>query len=50
MQGFVAACVQIAITPNDVAANVAKGVAWLRNAVQDYQAELVAFPETVTTG
>jgi beta-ureidopropionase len=50
MKEFVAACVQIAITPNDVQANVEKGVTWLRKAVSEYQAELVVFPETVTTG
>jgi predicted amidohydrolase len=42
--------VQIAITPNDVQANVDKGILWLEKAVRDYQAELVVFPETVTTG
>ena len=50
MKEFVAACVQIAITPNDVQANVDKGVQWLRKAVDEYQADLVVFPETVTTG
>jgi predicted amidohydrolase len=50
MKEFVAACVQIAITPNDVDANVTKGVTWLERAVREYQAELVVFPETVTTG
>lgn len=50
MKEFVAACVQIAITPNDVKANVDKGVAWLKKAVSEYDAELVVFPETVTTG
>jgi predicted amidohydrolase len=50
MKEFVAACVQIAITPNDVQANMAKGVTWLRKAVSEYQADLVVFPETVTTG
>jgi beta-ureidopropionase len=50
MKEFTAACVQIAITPNDVAANVAKGVAWLERAAREYEADLVAFPETVTTG
>jgi predicted amidohydrolase len=50
MKEFLAACVQIAITPNDVQANVAKGVTWLRKAVSEYQADLVVFPETVTTG
>jgi beta-ureidopropionase len=47
---FVAACVQIAITPNDVQANMNKGVTWLENAVEQHKAELVVFPETVTTG
>ena len=49
MKEFVAACVQIAVTPNDVQGNVEKGVAWLERAVQEYEAELVVFPETVTT-
>jgi len=46
---FVAACVQIAVAPNDVQANVDKGVAWLETAVKEFGAELVVFPETVTT-
>ncbi len=50
MREFIAACVQIAITPNDVQANVDKGIAWLERAVSEYEAELVVFPETVTTG
>ena len=49
MKEFVAACVQIAVTPNDVQANVDKGIVWLERAVQEYDAELVVFPETVTT-
>ena len=50
MKEFIAACVQIAITPNDVQANVSKGVSWLKKAVSENEAELVVFPETVTTG
>ena len=50
MKDFVAACVQIAIQPNDVQANIDKGIIWLRRAVDEYKAELVVFPETVTTG
>ncbi|MCJ7566307.1 MAG: carbon-nitrogen hydrolase family protein [Anaerolineales bacterium] len=50
MRDFVAACVQIAIAPNDVQANVSKGVEWLKRAVSEHDAELVVFPETVTTG
>ncbi|RPI57501.1 MAG: carbon-nitrogen hydrolase family protein [Chloroflexi bacterium] len=49
MKEFVAACVQIAATPNDVQANVEKGVAWLERAAHEFEAELVVFPETVTT-
>ena len=49
MKEFVAACVQIAVTPNDIQANVDKGVAWLERAVREYEAELIVFPETVTT-
>ena len=50
MKELVAATVQIAVTPNDVQANVEKGVAWLERAAKEYEAELVVFPETVTTG
>ncbi|MBN1316382.1 MAG: carbon-nitrogen hydrolase family protein, partial [Anaerolineales bacterium] len=49
MQEFVAACVQIAVTPNDVQANIDKGIVWLEKAVKEYDASLVVFPETVTT-
>jgi len=50
MKEFIVAVTQIAITPNDVQANVDKGVVWLKKAVAEYGAELVVFPETVTTG
>ena len=50
MKDFVAACAQIAIEPNNVSANVDKGVRWLERAVEEHQADLVVFPETVTTG
>jgi len=50
MKEFIAACVQISITPNEVQANIDKGVTWLKKAVAEYDAELVVFPETVTTG
>ncbi|HUW15180.1 MAG TPA: carbon-nitrogen hydrolase family protein [Anaerolineae bacterium] len=49
MREFTAACVQIAVTPNDVQANVDKGIVWLKEAVSEYGADLVVFPETVTT-
>ena len=50
MKEFTAACVQIAITPNDVSTNIKKGLTWLDQAVEEYGAELIVFPETVTTG
>ena len=50
MKEFISACVQISITPNDVQTNIDKGVAWLEKAVREHKAELVVFPETVTTG
>lgn len=50
MKEFTAACVQIAVTPNQPEANIAKGIEWLKKAVSEYQADLVVFPETVTTG
>ena len=50
MKEFIAACVQISITPNDVQANIDKGIVWLEKAAQEHKAELVVFPETVTTG
>jgi predicted amidohydrolase len=50
MKEFTAACVQIAIAPNDVQANIEKGMTWLEKAVREYEAELVVLPETVTTG
>jgi beta-ureidopropionase len=49
MKEFIACCVQIAVTPNDVQANIDKSVTWLEKAVNEYAAELVVFPETVTT-
>jgi len=50
LKEFTAACVQIAITPNNVQANLDKGVLWLEKAVAEHNAQLVVFPETITTG
>lgn len=50
MKEFIVAGVQIAIEPNDISANLAKINHWLRLAVEDYQAELIVFPEAITTG
>lgn len=49
MQEFIAACVQIAVTPNDIRGNIEKAISWLELAVKEYGASLVVFPETVTT-
>lgn len=50
MKKFVAACAQIAIKPNAVQENLQKVEAWLERAVRENSADLVLFPETVTTG
>jgi predicted amidohydrolase len=50
MKEFVAACAQIASVPQDVSANVEKGIRWIEMAVQEHGAQLIAFPEAVTTG
>ena len=50
MKEFIAACVQIGITPNQPQMNIKKCLEWLDKAVEQYQADLVVFPETVTTG
>lgn len=42
--------VQISPTPNDIRRNVEKTVAWFRNTVKDTDAQLVVFPESITTG
>lgn len=50
MQDLCVAGVQIACIPNQVEANIDKAVAWLEKAVATTQAQLIVFPETVTTG
>ncbi len=50
MKDFVACSVQIAVKPNDVQYNTAKALEWLNRAVSEHGAELVVFPENVTTG
>jgi predicted amidohydrolase len=49
MREFTAACVQMAITPNDILGNTEKAAHWLKEAARR-DAKLVVFPETVTTG
>jgi len=50
MKKFIAAGVQIAPILNDVPATIEKCLTWLKKAVKEYEADLVVFPETVTTG
>lgn len=50
MKEFIAAAVQIAVKPNDVNYNLEKISFWLKTAVKEHGAELVVFPESITTG
>ncbi|MFZ5967564.1 MAG: carbon-nitrogen hydrolase family protein [Bacillota bacterium] len=50
MKEHIAACVQIAAEPNQIEANIDKCCTWLEKAVKEYEAELIIFPETITTG
>ncbi len=50
MKEFIAAAVQIAVKPNDVNYNLEKICFWLKTAVKENGAELVVFPESITTG
>jgi len=50
MKEFIAAAVQIAVKPNDINYNLEKIGFWLKTAVKEYGAELVVFPESITTG
>lgn len=50
MKEFVAAAVQIAVRPNDIKYNLDKVCHWMERAVKENDAELVVFPEAVTTG
>lgn len=50
MKEHIAACVQIAVEPNQIQLNIDKCCHWLEKAVKEYEAELVVFPESITTG
>ena len=50
MREFIAAAVQIAVKPNDINYNLEKICFWLKTAVKEHDAELVVFPESITTG
>lgn len=50
MRETVIAGVQIAIEPNNVKKNIEKVVKWLNKAAEEYNPDLIIFPETITTG
>jgi len=50
MKEFTAACVQISVTPNKPQENIKKSLVWLKKAIDEHKADLIVFPETVTTG
>lgn len=50
MKETVIAGVQIAIEPNNVKKNIEKVVKWLNKAAEEYNPDLIIFPETITTG
>lgn len=50
MKEHIAACVQFAVEPINIKANVEKACHWLEIANKEYEAELVVFPEDITTG
>lgn len=50
MKEHIVACVQFAIEPNNINLNIEKACTWLKLASKEYEAELIVFPETITTG
>ncbi len=50
MREFVVAACQFSIVPMDVEANIRKALMFLERAVEEHGAELVVFPEAITTG
>lgn len=50
MKEHIAACVQIAIEHNNIKNNIDKVCHWLKKAAKEYEAELIVFPETISTG
>ncbi len=50
MKKFVATGIQIAPILNDIPATIEKCLAYIERAVHEYHADLIVFPETVTTG
>lgn len=50
MKEFIAAGVQFSVKPNDIEENIKRSLFWLEKAVKEHQAQLIVFPETITTG
>jgi beta-ureidopropionase len=50
MQKFTVACAQMSIRPNDIEYNLEKSKEWIWKAAEEHGADLVVFPETITTG
>ncbi|AER67328.1 Nitrilase/cyanide hydratase and apolipoprotein N-acyltransferase [Thermovirga lienii DSM 17291] len=50
MKEFIVAGCQFTIKPMDVKANIEKALVFLEKAVKEHEADLVVFPETITTG
>lgn len=50
MREFIAAGIQISVKPNDIKYNIEKSIAWMEKAKKENKADLVVFPESVTTG
>lgn len=50
MKKFTVACAQMHFKPNDIEYNLEKSKDWIRRAAEEHNADLVVFPETITTG
>jgi len=50
MKEHIASCIQMAVKPNDIMANISKTCHMLEQAVKEYGSELLVFPESITTG
>ncbi len=50
MKKFTVACAQMSFKPNDIEYNLQKSKEWICRAAEEHNADLVVFPETITTG
>lgn len=50
MQKITIAGIQMAVQPNQVARNITNMIQWLEKAVEKTKAQIIVFPETITTG